>query len=185
MANPVHGLHSRGFSDVCLSWQRMQQMHFKTVSLSSPYRLGEKVAGRTPSNSYPKPRLCLGNSGSCMNDLAQFQPAFNGVNTVSTNMKQSRSQMGTLNWKETVPFKIVETYWADMSVHWIDCHQPPFGWITNDCLVTSFGVLHRRWRHEAKYGIPEYSLIILSHIVLAKFSTSREMFWSLLTFHAN
>jgi hypothetical protein len=32
----------------------------------------------------------------------------------------------------------------------------------------------------------EYNLIILSHIVLAKFSiTSREIFWSLLTFHAN
>jgi hypothetical protein len=39
----------------------------------------------------------------------------------------------------------------------IDCHPPPFGWITNDCLGTAFKVLHRRWRHEAKYGV------ILSH----------------------
>jgi hypothetical protein len=31
----------------------------------------------------------------------------------------------------------------------LDCHQPPFGWITNDCLGTAFIVLHRRWRHEA------------------------------------
>jgi hypothetical protein len=38
--------------------------------------------------------------------------------------------------------------WAEM-----DCHQPPFGWITNDCLGTVLIVLHRRWRHEAKYGI--------------------------------
>jgi hypothetical protein len=30
----------------------------------------------------------------------------------------------------------------------LDCHQPPFGWITNDCLGTAFIVLHRRWRHE-------------------------------------
>jgi hypothetical protein len=41
--------------------------------------------------------------------LAQFQPAFNGVNTllvaVSAILKLSRSQMGTLNWKETAPLK--------------------------------------------------------------------------------
>jgi hypothetical protein len=39
-----------------------------------------------------------------MNDLAQFQPAFNGVNTLlaeSTNIETE--QMGTLSWKETAP----------------------------------------------------------------------------------
>jgi ABC-type Mn2+/Zn2+ transport system ATPase subunit len=35
----------------------------------------------------------------------------------------------------------------------LDCHQPPLRWITNDCLDTAFSVLHRRCRHEAKYGI--------------------------------
>jgi hypothetical protein len=35
----------------------------------------------------------------------------------------------------------------------LDWHQPPFGWITNDCLDTAFVVLRCRWRHEAKYGI--------------------------------
>jgi hypothetical protein len=35
----------------------------------------------------------------------------------------------------------------------VDCHQPPFGWITNVCLGTAFILLHRRWRHETKYGI--------------------------------
>jgi hypothetical protein len=55
-----------------------------------------------PSNSYPKPRFkCLGNtnSSSCMNDLAQFQPAFNGVNTllaVSTNIETEQITNGNL-----------------------------------------------------------------------------------------
>jgi hypothetical protein len=40
----------------------------------------------------------------------------------------------------------------------LDCHQPPFGWITNDCLGTAFIMLHRRWRHETKYGIYWISL---------------------------
>jgi CDP-diglyceride synthetase len=63
-------------------------------------------------------------------------------------------------------------------------YWPP--WITNDCLGTAFIVVHRRWRHEAKYGIYWIYLIILSHIVLVKVSIPpREIFWSLLTFHAN
>jgi hypothetical protein len=43
--------------------------------------------------------------------------------------------------------------WPVSANHYLACHQPPFGWITNDCLGTAFNVLHRRWRHEAKYGI--------------------------------
>jgi hypothetical protein len=35
----------------------------------------------------------------------------------------------------------------------LDCHHPPFRWMTNDCLGTAFIVLHRRWCHETKYGI--------------------------------
>jgi hypothetical protein len=50
----------------------------------------------------------------------------------------------------------------------LDCHHPPFGWITIDCHDTAFIVLHRRWRHETRIWCTEYSLIILSHIVLAK-----------------
>jgi hypothetical protein len=49
----------------------------------------------------------------------------------------------------------------------LDCHQLPFGWMTNDCLGTAFIVLHRRWRHETRIWYAEYSLIILGHIVLA------------------
>jgi hypothetical protein len=40
--------------------------------------------------------------GSCMNDLAQFQPAFNGVNTllaVSTNVKSEQITNGNLKLK--------------------------------------------------------------------------------------
>jgi hypothetical protein len=62
----------------------------------------------------------------------------------------------------------------------LDCHQPPFGWITNNCLYRAI---------VDDVTIPKYgvlSLIILSHIVLAKFArTSREICWSLLPFHAN
>jgi hypothetical protein len=38
---------SRGISDVCLSWLRMQKMHFKTVSLSSDFsgERAQKTAG--------------------------------------------------------------------------------------------------------------------------------------------
>jgi hypothetical protein len=32
----------------------------------------------------------------------------------------------------------------------LDCHHPPFRWITNDCRGTAFIMLHRRWRHETK-----------------------------------
>jgi hypothetical protein len=52
--------------------------------------------------TYPKPRLCLGNSGSCMNDLSEFQPAFNGVNTllaVSTNIETEQITNGNLRLK--------------------------------------------------------------------------------------
>jgi hypothetical protein len=44
-----------------------------------------------------------------MNDLAQFQPAFNGVNTllaVSTNIETEQITNGNLKLKETAPFMI-------------------------------------------------------------------------------
>jgi hypothetical protein len=35
----------------------------------------------------------------------------------------------------------------------VDCHQPPFGWIANDCLGMAFIVLHRRWRQLTNGGL--------------------------------
>jgi hypothetical protein len=62
----------------------------------------------------------------------------------------------------------------------IDCHQPPFGSITNDCLGTAFILLNRQIVDDVtrpNMAYTEYSLVILSHIVVAKFViTSREIF---------
>jgi hypothetical protein len=75
---------------------------------------------------------------------------------------------------------------SNSSDYLLVCYQLPFGLIMNDCHSTAFILLHRRWRHTTRIWHTEYNLIILSHIVLAKFTiTSRELFWSLLPFHAN
>jgi hypothetical protein len=73
------------------------------------------------------------------------------------------------------------------SQKWREHRLPPTAVRMNHERLPRHGLyIHRQLRHEAKYCIYWINLIILSHIVLAKFSiTSREIFWSLLISHAN
>jgi hypothetical protein len=54
---------SRNYPDVCLSWQRMQKMHFKRVPLSSNCRLREKVPRFVVGSAREKPLLSLDHWG--------------------------------------------------------------------------------------------------------------------------
>jgi hypothetical protein len=63
---------SLGFSDVCLIWQKIQKMFFKTVSLSGNCRLRKKVAGRFFVGS-EKTNLYIN-----LDHLGVFKPSLNG-----------------------------------------------------------------------------------------------------------
>jgi hypothetical protein len=78
------------------------------------------------------------------NDLGIFTP-----------LKQRIFYGDTLYIKEAISVFFMETHCIlrKLSYMALDCHQPPFGWITNDCLGTAFIVVHRRWRHATKHGI--------------------------------
>jgi hypothetical protein len=70
----------------------------------------------------------------------------------------------------------------DCSRQDLDCHQPSFRWIRKTASALQILGCDSRWHHETRiykiwYRYIVYSLIILSHIVLAKFAKT---FWSIL-----